>query len=392
MTARPARVPTTADVRRITVIDDPVIRNLNITQCYHEMALALHDVSGDGANWCAVATWASKQAGQSIRKEDLVRSLEDLLQQLATAPPPGLESETTAPEIAGIAWPDIGAAVSLLKDAISPSAAFERTSQAVARGNKKVFEEIGYEFARFLALFRSGRLDDAKFGAFLEDLQPGDPPDGQRLLRQAFRHYVNALQESDARLRAEWMFLANLEIGFHEQTRLQPEILEALDSPFYEPGPLRQAMLEALIPDPTARRELTQFPLSARARPLFDLRDAMTDRLQQAARVVITERMMTLHVGNDETLFLGRDLRREFPAILRRLDNADLRELLQRIDPTPDSVQSTGAKDWGRLDDRMHFIGDLFRAYHLDPALFHHPFVTTQVIALRRGQLPPGRL
>jgi hypothetical protein len=37
-------------------------------------------------------------------------------------------------------------------EAIKPTSAFDRASDAVARGNRKVFEEIGREFARLLAL------------------------------------------------------------------------------------------------------------------------------------------------------------------------------------------------------------------------------------------------
>ena len=55
----------------------------------------------------------------------------------------------------------------------TPFDAVELASDAVARGNRKVFEEIGYEFARWLA---DPEPD------FLDGLRPGDPPDGQRLL------------------------------------------------------------------------------------------------------------------------------------------------------------------------------------------------------------------
>jgi hypothetical protein len=68
-----AHVPTVAEVERIAGLADPAIRNLQITQCYHELALGLAQRTGGGANWCAFATWASKQAGQTIRKADLFR-------------------------------------------------------------------------------------------------------------------------------------------------------------------------------------------------------------------------------------------------------------------------------------------------------------------------------
>jgi hypothetical protein len=34
---------------------------------------------GLAANWCTFATWASKQAGRTIRREDLERAIEDEL-------------------------------------------------------------------------------------------------------------------------------------------------------------------------------------------------------------------------------------------------------------------------------------------------------------------------
>jgi len=43
-----------------------MVRNLRITQCYSALAGA--------ANWCSFATWVSKQAGQTIRGEDLLET------------------------------------------------------------------------------------------------------------------------------------------------------------------------------------------------------------------------------------------------------------------------------------------------------------------------------
>src|SRR5512133_605623 len=74
-------IPTSAEVDRIATLGDVVIRNLQITQCYHELSLALTRRIGPHANWCTFATWASKQAGQTIRKEDLARALKRNFQQ-----------------------------------------------------------------------------------------------------------------------------------------------------------------------------------------------------------------------------------------------------------------------------------------------------------------------
>ena len=65
------------EVDRIVAIDDPILRNLQITQCYHEISLRVAEILGRSANWCTFATWASKQAGQTIRREDLVRAFEE---------------------------------------------------------------------------------------------------------------------------------------------------------------------------------------------------------------------------------------------------------------------------------------------------------------------------
>jgi hypothetical protein len=71
--------PTLRDVDAIGAIADPVIRNLRITQCYHELAVAVAERAAPGANWCTFATWASRQAGQTIRGEDFARAAEDIL-------------------------------------------------------------------------------------------------------------------------------------------------------------------------------------------------------------------------------------------------------------------------------------------------------------------------
>src|SRR5688572_18232435 len=68
--------PVAAESQRILALSDLTLRNLFITQGYHELSGALSRMLGSSANWCTFATWASKQAGQTIRREDLERFLE----------------------------------------------------------------------------------------------------------------------------------------------------------------------------------------------------------------------------------------------------------------------------------------------------------------------------
>ena len=61
-------IPTVADTERIAAISQPVLRNLMITQCYFELSTAFRNRTGQGANWCTFATWASRQAGFPARR------------------------------------------------------------------------------------------------------------------------------------------------------------------------------------------------------------------------------------------------------------------------------------------------------------------------------------
>ena len=142
----PDPIPDAAEVRRIVAIENPVLRNLEITLCYARLASAFAARGGEGASWCTYATWASRQAGRTIRGEDL---LEDLSRKLA-------EGRWVLNPLA-TAWRRLlrrglfqpGTRLGRLTVELhTPFDAFERASAAVARGNLKVFEEIGLEFAR----------------------------------------------------------------------------------------------------------------------------------------------------------------------------------------------------------------------------------------------------
>ena len=69
--------PTVDEIDRIARLGDPILRNLQITQCYYEISRSVAGLTGHSANWCTFATWASKQAGQTIRQEDLIRAFEE---------------------------------------------------------------------------------------------------------------------------------------------------------------------------------------------------------------------------------------------------------------------------------------------------------------------------
>ncbi len=392
-------VPTVDEVQKIAQIADPVIRNLRITQCYHELALAFAQRTGPVANWCTFATWASKQAGQTIRKEDLARLLENRMRRSLS----GVQASQVVLAEAGGSNTGLkasgeeavfGAQNAALSMQNFPSA-IDRASDAVGRGNKKVFEEIGYEFARFFAAgFLDPDSDHESIGEFCEALRPGDPPGGQDYLRRAFNHYAQALSEESAKAQAEFILLANLEIGFHEQTRLQPEIAESLDAGLVSFLEFARSLLGNLFPRSIWLRLAYLYLRRWLGRPTaLDLAmQALIAEVRKQLRQAITELMMTIALPSGVLLWLGSDLTVDFPETLRRITNAELAGFLREHDLTLDTPGGSGALDWADLPERIHFISDFFRCYQEKLELFEPPFTQEQVEAFRAGKIPGGRL
>jgi hypothetical protein len=322
-------VITQDEVRRIGAIESPALRNLEITYAYSRLSAATAERTGPGANWCTFATWASRQAGRTIRGEDL----EEQLRTRLLAPRELLRPLTSLWRWLlrrGLLNPGsrLGRVLAQLH---TPFDAFELASDAVARGNKKVFDEIGFEFARYLETV----TDEDSLQAFLRDA----PED----LRAPFTRYY---RDGDR-------LLANLEIGLHEQTRLQPEIREALDAPYK-----------------------TALPIIGPQRYASKL-----------ARELITANLMVLTLPG-RVLALGANLPDPMP------DAADpeLVALIARFEPPAGSVDDCGARDWSELQQRMHYISHLFRAFHATATLSDAPFTEAQIERIRAGSIPEGEL
>jgi len=184
------------------------------------------------------------------------------------------------------------------------------------------------------------------------------------------------------------VLLANLEIGRHEQTRLQPEIVAALESGADTAEDLGWRALAGLWPG-LARRA------GGLGRPAAALLGALARRYRRfardAVREAVTESFMVLELPPDRVLALGRHLADPVPADLR---DAPLPELQAFWADTtrgrrPDDC---GADDWGDLGQRMHYILHLFAAFHDHGELFASPFTAAQVRRIRAGEIPEGRL
>jgi hypothetical protein len=380
------------DIDRVAAIADPVIRNLRITQAYHQLSAAAAGRLGPVANWCSYATWASKQAGRTIRGEDLRRSLEEAFRSPEAAT---IASEAAAEVRASGGTALLEASLASVWEVVDPAAAVDRASGAVARGNLRVFEEIGREFARFDVECGDHPVFDADaLAGFLAALRDGEPPHGQRYLRQAFSHYYQARFETDPFVRAQLVLLANLEIGFHEQTRLQPEIAEALDAGVVDPRDIRDRLIATLHPRFVwlVRLRLWIAGLLGRRSVLDVAVDALVAEEQRLIRRTLTRHLMSIDLGSAVRLRLGEDVGAGFPPSLRMVVLPELRDLLDRIDPTPDSPRESGAVDWADLGDRVHFIADMFRCFQESPFLFDAPFTPSQLKQLDSGERPADPL
>lgn len=329
------RVPTVSDIDRIAAIQDPVGRNHEITACYHDLSRVLAERMGPAANWCTFATWASAQAGCTIRGEDLERALEQRLDDSMVLADLARDQATR------------------LRHVIRQQAPLRRASVAVARGNLKVFAEIGREFARY--------IQNQPLPQFLQQLRPGDPPQGQQLLRDAFTAYSRAADSHDPSQHAQHLLYANLLVGFHEQTRLQPEIREALDVARHHLETARPLLLKALLPGWWQRTRHILAHVLGRKLPLDIVIDRLLDEVCSELREITTSELMTLQLPLG-VIRLGRDLNATYPPALTEITEPALATFIQRIEDSY-SRTATGDRDWSDFDYRMHFIGKMFRSY-----------------------------
>ncbi len=213
-------------------------------------------------------------------------------------------------------------------------------------------------------------------GSFSQSLTAGPPPEGQDLLTQAFANYRAAARATDAKEKAQFMLLANLQIGFHEQMRLQADIKAALDGAVLEPSDLEHLLTGTLTAHQgrIARAVNKVWPFEES--PLEKVTKVLAQDVHREVRILITENLMSLWLPPGEVVQLGRDLTRPFPELLQKLTNPDLLSLLERFCPTLGSELGSGVKDWANFKDRMGFIADLFRAYWDDKSLFASPSIT----------------
>ncbi len=373
-----ASCPSVHEIDATAAIAEPILRNAKITAGYARVSRAFAEWLPGAANWCSFATWASRQAGYTIRKENLAHAVAQRLQRRLSDWPLLREVH----RIFGIPGERLSWIVGELSQGLP---GIDRASDALARGNQSVFGDIAREFARFMADAAHG--GDEAVRAFSARFRSGPPPEGQDLMREAFASFVAARATGDPSARAQLILLANTRIGVHEQTRVQPEVVEAMDAALLDVADTRRRIidrLDALV----AAGPFGRVHTGAGRLLLNAVADEIAGELRLIARMIVTERLMTIELPGGRTLRLGSDVTGAFPAGLVTLTNPDLIALLAEVDATPDTTRGSAAVDWAVLSQRLHFITDFFRAYQADPSLLDPPFDAAQLAAIEAGRLP----
>ena len=364
-------------VQEIAGMSDPVLRNLQITQRYHEFAVQLRDAgAGEDATWCAFAVWASKTAGASIRGEVLPAKAKQLLVEADGAQ---AVLQRFNHGVTGWAWKHLTHDhVAQVIDAVTADVA-----KQIADGNVLVFAELAPLFTALIdALHSVPRTSQDLAAALAPSLAPlASDPNGVAVVA-AFEAYERAV--CDPTTRPALVLRANTLAVAHEQRRLQPAIAAALDAAISDT--LRKVIEQDIV---------THLPTAEVRRVLDALTGEVCTVLDGAWDTALTEAIMQL-VTPSETLDLRRDVPPlsggMFPPELRDLAGTEAESAVAQWDRTHGKGIPSGAHDWAKLEDRMNFIVNLFRSRQRDPNLFNPPYTDAQLATLAQGRLPPGPL
>jgi len=358
-------------------MSDPVVRNLCITQRYHELATGLRDAGlGPDATWCAFAVWASKTAGATIRGDILPARAKTLIAESGATK--GLldrfNHRLEAWAMERLSHEHIARAI----DSVTTDVA-----KQVGDGNLLVFAELAPIFTALLEACRAPSNTLEQLSRAMEPaLSAITANDDGSAVADAFGAYGEA-RFAPAN-RAALVLQANTLAVAHEQQRLQPAISGALNAPISDT--LKQ-VIEADI--------VRHLPVADARQMLDGLVDEASGLLDATWDTALTEVVMRL-VTATETFDLRRDVPPlaggMFPPELRDIAGTAAASAVARWDRTHGTGAPSGAHDWAVLEERMNFIVNLFRSRQQDGALFDPPFSNAQLEVLADGQLPPGPL
>ena len=101
---------------------------------------------------------------------------------------------------------------------------------------------------------------------------------------------------------------------------------------------------------------------------------------------------MVLTLPRDILLDLHRNIAFQYPESLTSVQDDVLQQFLSLFEPSGKTLDNSGAVDWSVLNQRMHFISHLFRAFQEHADLFEAPFSEEQIRELMMGRVPKGKI
>jgi len=364
-----------ADVLSVAAEGDDVLRNLRITQTYHQLSGDIIGLIGErDANWCAFATWASRSVGDTMRLEFVPAFIDLTVGQLPFFDRVlvGVDERARAARLS-LVRPSNDGREHRLRDLL------QYVCHQLADGNRLVFAQIGVFWTRFTSRFATGPDDEA----LSEFLRTVVDEHGQPLaqLQQGFVAYHEAMREPDLKRRSEYILVANCLIGAWEQARLQNAITNAIEAPIGE-------LVDEFVRDPLDHL----VPHAHTHRLLEKGLSRVQDLLEDVWRDLATEGVMVCQLP-DADIALGRDLSpwrhgMFVPSDLQTLSVPDAVEVWGRYNRADASGHHSAASDWLVYMDRMNFIVNLFRSRQQDPALLQCPFTDEQLRMMSAGQVP----
>ena len=374
---------TEARVASIAGMADGAVRNLWITWSYADLAGRLLDRLETDQTWCTFAIWASGTAGVSIRGEELPRFVDELL----LGRDAGVDALVRAANgvLAAVqrSRPDRALERSHVEHLVAT--AVGQVSSAIAAGNVLVYGELAPLFVRFVERLERGDGFSAESVDRALDALGVPRAAEQPLVRRAFEQYALATVTAGAD-RAQHVLAANIAAVLHEQQRLQPAIVTALDAGLVDLG---QDLCSLIGPAGSQRHphphDVAQDVVSA-------VRAHVAPHLDRLWQEVATALLMTLRVPG-EILHLDRDVPPPpglplFPADLADPRLPVLVDLLREWDTTHGTGRGSAAHDWADLRERMGYIVTLFRSRQQCRSLTTVPFTAAQLRAMSAGEVP----
>ena len=386
----PTQIPIKlTDVAVIVAMPDPIVRNLWITQAYHDLGVRMgahltgKESTGEGS-WASYGTWASRTAGSTMRYQILPseirdaynadRAFRDALDRVG--------KHSWLRKLGMVRFLDNHTLMGIFETELS------RISGHVAKGNGIVFAELAPVYANMIAKFDQGEiLQGEALEEFIAAQDLKGEPESIAIFEDAIRNYFLAMRTEEQVQRAQLICLANLQAGLHEQQRLQGPIAAALEAPVTE-GLLKVRhwwLVQLLLKVPVLGWLLRQLDRGFLA---------LLPEVERLAEVLETKLMMAIKM-HTISMPLSEDVPPNadgtmFPPDLEPVVLPELTKLLEQWAGSMSTNANSGARNWKNLDDRMRFIFALFRSRQQTPDLLAQPFTEQEREALLSGDLEPS--